>query len=100
MLASTWPHWTYSISWLWTNPASYNLWSSEWGGVLFKLWIAVLVLKHLNCHEHHCLRLSWRKDQDGHPICKRHHPDHPSRGWLRTDRRHPRHAANNTKEDA
>lgn len=58
--------------------------------------------KH-NCHEHHCLRLSWHPDEDGHPVCKKHHPDHPSRGlwwaikhFLATgelgDHNHPRHA--------
>lgn len=60
--------------------------------------------KH-NCHEHHCLRLSWHPDEDGHPVCKKHHPDHPSRGlwwaikhFFKTgefgDQSHPRHAKN------
>lgn len=63
---------------------------SEWA----TLWVAISVYlyKH-NCHEHRCLRLSWHPDADGKLICKRHHPDHPSKGWFRTDRSHPRHAA-------
>ena len=63
--------------------------------------------KH-NCHEHHCLRLSWHPDENGHPVCKKHHPDHPSRGlwweikhFLKTgqfgDHDHPRHAKNNAQ---
>jgi hypothetical protein len=57
--------------------------------------------KH-NCHEHGCLRLSWHPDSDGHPVCKVHHPEHPSRGlWWAIkhfvgtgeigDHDHPRH---------
>lgn len=59
--------------------------------------------KH-ECHEHGCLRPSWHPDESGHPVCKKHHPDHPSRGFwwdfknfLRTghwgDENHPRHSA-------
>jgi hypothetical protein len=71
----------------------YQLWSGIMGTVVVSgIWITFWH-KH-NCHEHRCLRLSWHEDSDGHPVCKKHHPDHPSRGWFRTDRSHPRHASN------
>jgi hypothetical protein len=63
---------------------------SEWLTIL--LAISVYVYHH-NCHEHRCLRLSWHPDENGHEVCKVHSKDHPARGWLRTDRSHPRHAA-------
>lgn len=68
---------------------------SEWLTVLVAITVYVY---HHNCHEHRCLRLSWHADEDGHPVCKKHHPDHPSRGWFRTNRTHPRHAARKRKE--
>jgi hypothetical protein len=61
---------------------------SEWLTIL--LAISVYIYHH-NCHEHHCLRLSWHPDAEGHPVCKRHHEDHPSRGWFRSDKTHARH---------
>lgn len=48
----------------------------------------------VNCHEHGCLRMSWHQDNEGHPVCKVHHPDHPATGWFRTDRGHPQHRRN------
>jgi hypothetical protein len=64
--------------------------------------ITAFWIKH-NCHEHRCWRLSWHPDAEGHPICKVHHDEHPSRGlwwaikhFLKTrelgDHDHPRHA--------
>lgn len=75
----------------------YQFWSgigSDFGQVtLITTLIAGIVtfwVKH-NCHEHGCLRLSWHPDEDGHPVCKKHHEDHPSLGWFRSDKTHPRH---------
>ena len=82
-----------------------------WGDSVFE-WLSLVTLvsaagalyvRH-NCHEHHCLRMSWHPDKDGHPVCKKHHPDHPSRGlrWAIVhffatgelgDHSHPRHVA-------
>ena len=87
---------------------SYNLWSgivsdiSEIAIVGGLITIVLGLWHHVNCHEHGCLRLSWHKDADGHPICKKHHPDHPSNGFwwdlkhfVRTghwgNEKHPRH---------
>lgn len=67
---------------------------SEWAAVLFALSVWAY---HHNCHEHRCLRLTWHHDAGGHPVCKPHHPDHPSRGWFRVDRAHPRHARNRAR---
>ena len=37
-----------------------------------------------NCHVHNCPRLQWHVHPDhGHPVCKKHHPDHPSGGGNR-----------------
>ncbi len=86
---------------------SYNLWSGIIGDATiftgFMAGISVFWHKH-NCHEHGCLKLSWHPDKDGHPICKKHHEDHPSRGlwwdlkrFLKTghwgDETHPAHNA-------
>lgn len=86
----------------------YQFWSgigSDIGQVTLITMLAAAIAtfwhKH-NCHEHGCLRLSWHPDTDGHPVCKVHHEDHPSRGlwwaikhFVRTrevgDRSHPRH---------
>jgi hypothetical protein len=76
----------------------YQLWSGIMGATAIFSGILLFWHKH-NCHEHHCLRLGWHPDPEGHLVCKVHHGDHPSRGWFRTDRSHPRHATNRTKED-
>jgi hypothetical protein len=68
---------------------------SEWLTILLAITVYVY---HHNCHVHRCPRLSWHTDECGHPVCKTHHPDHPSCGWFRFDRNHPRHAARKRKE--
>jgi hypothetical protein len=67
-----WPTWTYAISWLWTNPVSYNFWSSAWGEHLFQAFMVLLlyllfrplfnrIKKHLECDITGCTNI-------GHPI--------------------------------
>lgn len=56
----------------------YQFWSgigSDLGEVT--LVGAVLVfLRHRNCHVRRCWRLQWHEHPDnGHPVCRRHHPD-------------------------
>ena len=67
-----------------------------WSGIITCSFIGTAFVtfwhKH-NCHEHRCLRLAWHPDQGGHPVCKVHHPEHPSLGWFRSNRGHPRHAS-------
>lgn len=77
------------ISWLWTNPTSYNLWSSEWGGLIFKtfyLFLVVVIAKwllqpvarrvhaHLECHVDGCTRLGYPVHRTGYRACHEHHP--------------------------
>lgn len=69
----------------------YQFWSGIAGSFIFSVALGTFWHKH-NCHEHRCLRLSWHADAEGHPVCKRHHPDHPALGWFRSDRSHFRHA--------
>lgn len=34
-----------------------------------------------NCHVHGCYRLAWHPHPEhGHPVCRKHSPDHPSGG--------------------
>lgn len=75
----------------------YGFWSGIAGSFLVGGGIATYWHKH-NCHEHRCLRLSWHPDSDGHPICRVHHKDHPSKGWFRADRSHPRHASEKKRQ--
>lgn len=89
-----------SLSWYWLwHPLfgpGYQLWSGIASIVSERVTIFALLgvyLYHHNCHTHKCWRLSWHVDEAGHPVCKRCHPDHPSRGWIRRDRAHPRHRA-------
>ena len=83
----------------------YQFWSgigSDFGEatlVASVVAMALMVWHHINCHEHRCLRLAWHKDKDGHPICKVHHPDHPAKSWFRSDKSHPRHAAQKKKNE-
>lgn len=67
-----WPHWTYSISWLWTNPVSYNFWSSAWGEHLFQVFVLAAlyllfrplfrrIMKHVECSIDGCTNI-------GHPV--------------------------------
>lgn len=87
--AWVWPPWLNWLSWLWTNPASYNLWSSEWGGSLFKLLYLVLVFvvvrrvvqpwtrrvhAHLECHVDGCERWGYPVHGTGYRACHEHHP--------------------------
>lgn len=51
---------------------------SEW--LTIAVAISVYVYHH-NCHVHKCWRLDWHPHPDhGHPVCKKHHPDHPKGG--------------------
>jgi hypothetical protein len=80
-----WPHWTYTVSWLWTNPVSYNFWSSGWGESLLeiiKLGILFLLLrpayrratKHLECHVDGCTHVGHPVHGTGYRACHDHHP--------------------------
>ena len=85
MIASTWPPWTYGISWLWTNPASYNFWSCAWGEHLFDA-LALLALylllrpvfrrveKHFECHVDDCSKPGHVVHGTGYRACHDHHP--------------------------
>jgi hypothetical protein len=82
-----WPH-VFSfprfldpINWFWNSTKGYAFTSSGLQ-LTIPLGIALWVFKH-NCHEHRCLRLSWHPDGTGHPVCKRHHSEHPSEGFVR-----------------
>jgi hypothetical protein len=68
----------------------YQFWSGIGSGSPVLVALAMFWRKH-NCHEHGCWKWTWHPDKDGHPVCKVHHDDHPSRGWFRSDRQHPRH---------
>lgn len=80
MLASVWPHWLRYISWLWTNPASYNLWSSSWGELILKMPLVVWAIRHLNCDVSGCKRLGHPVEGTGHRACRHHHPHMKSQG--------------------
>lgn len=61
-----------------TGPnGGYNFWSGIGSGSPLLLG-AGLWWRHHNCHVHGCWRLQWHAHPDhGHPVCRRHHPDHP-----------------------
>lgn len=67
----------------------YNFWSGV-GSDIGELTLAtgvfsgiLLFVKHHNCHEHRCWRLSWHVDANDHPVCKVHSVEHPAQaGWL------------------
>lgn len=82
--------WLYhGLSWTWggyrfrSSAAGYNIFSGDVGDITL-VGGAWLILKKHNCHAHRCWRLSWHPDEDGHPVCKVHHPDHPAKPlWRR-----------------
>lgn len=58
-----------------------GLWYLWWSGFAGDLGIfaAIMIgLRHLNCHQHGCIRLG-RHQIDGTPfrVCRKHHPDIP-----------------------
>jgi hypothetical protein len=57
----------------------YQFWSgigSDLTEIVILAWVLVWWRTH-NCHIHHCWRLPWHPHPDhGHPVCRRHHPDH------------------------
>ena len=58
----------------------YQWWSGEGSDIGEAAIIGglVAILRRHNCHEYRCWRLAWHPDPEtGHPLCKRHHPDHP-----------------------
>lgn len=63
--------------------AGYQFWSgigSDIGELAIITGVAAFCYRH-NCHIHRCWRLSWHPDPEtGHPVCKKHHPDHPHGG--------------------
>jgi hypothetical protein len=94
-LLALWP-WPFRLiqdMWWPESGYGYAIFSSIGGDTAILGAIAVFWTRH-NCHQHRCLRLAWHPDDEGHPVCKVHHKDHPSRGWFRTDRSHRRHASN------
>jgi hypothetical protein len=82
-----WPTWTYAISWLWTNPVSYNFWSSGWGESLLevvKFGVLLLLLRplyrrvhiHLQCDFDGCTNWGHPVHATGYRACHSagHHP--------------------------
>lgn len=74
--------------WFWHPLAGpgYQFWSGI-GSDIGEIAIvggAIAIYRRHNCHVHRCWRLSWHAHPDhGHPVCRRHHPDHPSGGGQR-----------------
>lgn len=70
----------------WLNPlwdGGYQFWSgigSDIGEVLIFGGLVAFYHRH-NCHVHKCWRLSWHPHPEhGHPVCRKHHPDHKKIG--------------------
>ena len=55
-------------------------WYLWWSGIVGDIGLfggGYLILRKHNCHVHRCWRLAWHPHPDhGHPVCKKHHPDH------------------------
>jgi hypothetical protein len=66
----------------WLNPLSgdgYQFWSGIGGGSPIFLLVILWWRRH-NCHMRRCPWLQWATHPDnGHPVCKKHHPDDPPR---------------------
>lgn len=80
-VAITLAHWVSQLVHPW-NGIGYNIWSglgSDLGEIAIVGGVIAWYRKH-NCHVHRCPRLSWHPREDGHPVCRRHHPDHPTGG--------------------
>ncbi len=83
---------TWTELWDVTDGEGYAFWSgfgSDLGEVtlvgIVTGGLAAFWTKH-NCHVHHCWRLAWHPDPEhGHPVCKRHHPDHPRGGGAKIE---------------
>lgn len=54
----------------------YQFWSGIGSGSPLLAALVIFLRRH-NCHEHRCARMAWHPNADGHPVCKKHHPDHP-----------------------
>ena len=68
---ATGPHGGY---WFWSGIGS-DL--GELSIVIAVVSTALLAYRKHECHIHRCRRLAWHPDPEhGHPVCKRHHPDH------------------------
>lgn len=88
------------ISWLWTNPTSYNFSSSEWGGMVFKLFYAIVFIvvvrwlfkplmrrihEHMECDVQGCSRWGRLVHGTSHRACKEHHPHLKEEGHTPTE---------------
>lgn len=68
--------------------AGYQFWSgvegalqAAWEHIVYFFVALGLWLKKHNCHVYHCRKLAWHPHPEhDHPVCKRHHPDHPKGG--------------------
>ena len=76
--------------WLW-HPLlgpGYQFWSgiaSDIGEITLLGAIGMWWTTH-NCHVHKCWRLSWHTHPISmHPVCKKHHPEHPSNGGTKIE---------------
>jgi len=59
----------------------YNFWSGIAGSFIVSLpgWAVagILFFRRHECHVQHCYKPAWHPHPEhGHPVCKRHHPDH------------------------
>lgn len=73
------------VSWLWTNPASYNFFSSVFGELALKVPLILIAYKHVNCDVRRCWRLGHPVEGTGHRACRRHHPNMRSSGTITPD---------------
>ncbi len=76
-----------SLNWLLPWHSLYGDTYQFWSGVgsdigeLAILGGVIGLWRQHNCHVHRCWRLSWHPHpQHGHPVCRRHHPEHPTGG--------------------
>jgi hypothetical protein len=77
------------ISYLWTNPDAYNFASSEWGGLVFKIFYAIVLIvfvrwlikpltrkinSHMQCEVPECKKWGHIIYGTSHRACREHHP--------------------------
>lgn len=68
------------IETLWTDPHTYNFFSTSLPEMVWQLPIALFAMRHLNCHVTRCFRIGHKVEGTSHRACRKHHPGIKSRG--------------------
>lgn len=64
----------HDIQFLWTDPSTYNFFSSVFGELVIKIPLAIWFLHHFECNVTGCHKVGHKVSGTSFRACKKHHP--------------------------